>query len=64
MTTLNELDDISNLNQSIWVSIILQIFRNCNFECESSHMYCDVVVEPSIHVILDVGPVDYALRIL
>ena len=60
LTTLDELDDVSNLNHSIWVWLMSQFFSGIAILDVGS-----ITFSPSsVHVISDVGLIDYALTIL
>ena len=43
LATLDELDDVNNLKQSIWDWIISQDFPWIFFWCSPNHIYCDLV---------------------
>ena len=69
LATLDELDDVSNLDQCTRVCLIPQGFSVIViFGCQPNYMYCDLIgsflQSFSVHVILDMGSIDYALRIL
>lgn len=59
LATLDEVDDVGNINQSIWVQELLFCMR-----VQSYVLLFSIIFSPVFLPSLNVGPRDHALRIL